>query len=229
MEEKFQKIKEIVENELSLGKDSVHDINHVMRVYNLALTMAEQEKKVDFDVLRASVLLHDIGSAKESNDPSGQTDHAAVGAEMAGPILEELGFSKNQIKHIQACILSHRHRTDQKPETIEAKLVHDADKLETVGAIGVARAFAWVGKHQAQIYKKVEDIDSYIKDNLSEGKKNGRIKDKTKHSAQINYELKDKFLLENLYTETAKKVGRERLAYYRKFLHRLEKEINGEL
>jgi len=224
MEEIFQKIKEIVEAELNQEKDSAHDIDHIMRVYNLAMRISKKEKDVDKDVLKAAVLLHDIGGAKEANDSTGQTDHAIVGAKMAGPILESLGFSDVKIKHIQACILSHRYRTDYKPETIEAMIVHDADKLDTVGAVGVARVFAWVGKHRAKIYKKT-DIKEYIKENQN-GKLNGRIQDKSKHSAHINYEVKDKFLLGSLYTETAKKIGRKKLLYYKAFLDQLEKEVN---
>ncbi|MDD3711572.1 MAG: HD domain-containing protein [Patescibacteria group bacterium] len=229
MTDKFLKIKEIVAQELNQTKDSAHDIDHVMRVYNLAMTIAKAEPNVDLDVLRASVLLHDIGGAKEANDPSGQTDHAVIGVEMARPILEDLGFADDKIKHIQSCILSHRHRTDNKPETIEAKIIYDADKLDASGAIGIARAFSWIGKHKAKIYKKVDDLSNYAKENLSEGKLNGRIMDKSKHSIHINYELKDKFLLENLYTETAKKIGRERLMYFKDFLERMDKEVNGEL
>lgn len=229
MEEKFQRIKEIVEAELNQDKDSAHDIDHIMRVYNLALVIARTEDNVDLEVLQAGVLLHDIGGAKEAADPSGQIDHAVVGAEMAPPILEGLGFAPEKIKHVQECILSHRYRTDNKPQTIEAKIVHDADKLETAGAIGIARAFSWIGRHRAKIYKKVEDIEEYAKENLTDGKINGRIIDKSKHSVHINYETKDKFLLDNLYTETAKRIGRERQAYFQGFLDRLEKEVAGEL
>lgn len=229
MTEKFQKIKEIVEQELNKEKDSAHDIDHIMRVYNLALTIAQTEAGVDMEVLQAGVLLHDIGGAKEAADPSGQVDHAVVGAEMAKPILEGLGFPDDKIKHIQECILSHRYRTDNIPETIEAKIVHDADKLETAGAIGIARAFSWIGAHQASIYKKVENIEEYAKENLTDGQIKGRIIDKSKHSVQINYETKDKFLLDNLYTETAKTIGRERMTYFKGFLDRLDREVAGEL
>lgn len=229
MIEKFKKIKEIVEKELNQEKDSAHDIDHIMRVYNLAMTIAKTEVNVDMDVLQAAVLLHDIGGAKESSDPSGKTDHAIIGAEMAKPILKDLGFSSEKVKHVQTCILSHRYRTNNKPESIEAKIVHDADKLETAGAIGIARAFSWIGKHRAKIYKKVDSIEEYAKENLTEGKMNGRIMDKSKHSVYINYETKDKFLLENLYTETAKEIGRKRMIYFKGFLDRLDKEVAGEL
>jgi len=229
MEDKFEKIKQIVEEELNQEKDSAHDIDHIMRVYNLAMTIAKTEDKVDMDVLQAGVLLHDIGGVKESNDPSGQTDHAVVGAEMAKPILEKFAYSDNKIKHVQECILSHRYRTNNKPKTIEAKIVHDADKLETAGAIGIARAFSWIGKNRAKIYKKVSNIEDYAKENLTEGKINGRIMDKSKHSVHINYETKDKFMLDNLYTESARKIGKERMAYFKGFLDRLDREVNGEL
>ncbi len=229
MIEKFKKIKEIVEQELNQGRDAAHDIDHIMRVYSLAMTIAKTEVKVDMDVLQAAVLLHDIGGARESSDSSGKTDHAIIGAEMAGPILKDFGFSDEKIKHVQACILSHRYRTNNRPESIEAKIVHDADKLETAGAIGIARAFSWIGKHGAKIYKKVDSIEEYAKENLTEGKINGRIMDKSKHSVHINYETKDKFLLDNLYTKTAKEIGRERMIYFKGFLDRLDKEVSGEL
>jgi len=229
MTEKFQKIKELVEQELNQEKDSTHDMDHIMRVYNLAMTIAKTESDVNLDVLQAAVLLHDIGGAKENSDPSGQTDHAVVGAETAKPILESFGFSGEDIKHIQACILSHRYRTNYKPETIEAKIVHDADKLDAAGAIGLARAFSWIGKNHAKIYKKVDNIDDYVKDNLMGGKLNGRIMDKSKHSVHINYETKEKFLVDNLCTATAKKIGQERMVYFKDFLDRMDKEVVGEM
>lgn len=106
---------------------------------------------------------------------------------MAKPILERFGFSSDKIKHVQECILAHRYRTNNRPETIEAKIVHDADKLETSGVIGIARAFSWIGKHRAKIYKRADNIEEYAKENLIEGKINGRIMDESKHSVHINY------------------------------------------
>ncbi|MBU4204932.1 HD domain-containing protein [Patescibacteria group bacterium] len=223
MDEKFQKIKEVVEKELSC---SAHSMDHVMRVYNLSLHFAKNED-VDSDVLKASALLHDIARVKEDNDSTGNTDHAILSSKMAEPILRELGFSEEKIKHIQDCIISHRYRTGNKPKTKEAQILFDADKLDVVGAIGIARSFVWVGRNNAKIYADV-NIDEYIKDNLG-GKINGRIQDKTKHSPQIEFETKLKFLTDKLYTDKAKTIGKERSGFYKSFLDRLEKEINGEL
>ncbi len=220
---KFQKIKEIVEKELSC---SAHNMDHVMRVYNLSLHLAENED-VDLDVLKASALLHDIARAKEDNDPTGKTDHAILGSEMAAPILKELDFTEEQIKHIQDCIISHRYRTGNELKTKEAQILFDADKLDAVGAIGIARSFVWVGRNNAKIYTDI-DIEKYIDENLG-GKINGRIQDKTKHSPQIEFETKLKFLITKLQTKKAKEICKERIEFYKSFLDRLNKEINGEL
>lgn len=224
MNEIFDKIKEKVEAELSC---SAHDMDHVMRVYNLALHLAETED-VDLDVIKAAALLHDIARVKEDDDPTGKINHAILSAEMASPILKEVGFPEEKISHVQDCIVSHRYKTDNKPKTKEAQLVFDSDKLDAIGAIGMAREFVWVGRNNANIYIENPDIPKYIEDNLG-GKINGRIQDSSKHSPQIEYQIKIKFILDKLYTDRAKQVGQERMKYLKDFLDRLEGEIKGEL
>jgi uncharacterized protein len=224
MEEKnFQKIQVAVEKELSC---SAHNMDHVLRVYNLALHLAKGEN-VDLDVLKAAALLHDIARVKEDNDQTGQTDHAILSAEMCVQILKEVNFSAEKIKHVQDCIISHRYRTGNEPKTLEAKILFDADKLDTIGAIGIARSFVWVGGNKAKIYSDI-DLDKYIAENLG-GKINGRIQDKTKHSPQIEYKTKLVFLAEKLNTAKAKEVCKERLEFFENFLKRLEQEIKGEI
>lgn len=225
MEDKFQKIKKIVEEELK--ECSAHNIDHVMRVYNMALNLAEGED-IDWEVVKAAALLHDIGGKKETQDKTGGTDHALVSSDMAAPILKAAGFSDDKINHICDCIISHRYKTENQPKTLEAKILFDADKLDTIGAIGLARAFVWIGKNRGHIYKKADNLDDYIKENLN-GKINGRIQDKTKHSPQIEFETKTKFLTDKLYIKKAKEISRERTEYFKNFLDRLEKEIKGEI
>ena len=212
-----------LEKELSC---SAHDIDHTMRVYNLCLELAKNEK-VNMDVLQASALLHDIARIKEDNDVSGKTDHAVEGAKMALNLLGPWGLSEAKIKAIQHCIKTHRFRTSNKPKSIEAKILFDADKLDALGAIGIARSYVWVGKINAKLYTDV-DLKKYIKENLS-GSPTGRIKDKRKHSPQIEYETKHKFLAGKLYTKQGKKIAKERTKFYKDFLERLQKEINGKL
>lgn len=224
MKDKIKKIREIVEKELSC---SAHRIDHVERVYNLCLSLAKNEK-ANLEVLEASALLHDIARVREDNDFTGNTDHAVLGSKMAGPILKKLEFPKEKIKHIQDCILSHRYRNNNEPKSIEAKILFDADKLDTVGAIGVARSFVWVGRNNAKIHTFKVNINKYIKDNLG-GNISGRIRDKTKHSIQIEFETKTKFLENKLYTKKAKEICKERMGFYKKFLERLEREIKGEI
>jgi len=223
MKNKFEKIKEIVEKESSFE----HKMDHVMRVYNLCLFLAKNER-VDLDVLKAAALLHDIARNKEDKDKTGKVDHAILGAIMAEPILRDLNFPEQKIQAIKDCIVSHRYRNDHEPKTIEAKILFDADKLDTIGAVGVARSFVWIGKNNANIYSDVNP-KKYIKENLEGGKANGKIIDKTKHSPQIEFETKTKFLNERLYTKKGRQVCKERTNYVEKFLDRLEKEVKGKM
>ncbi len=230
MEQKFQKIKEIVEKELSC---SAHSMDHVMRVYNLCLHLTENED-IDLNILKAAALLHDIARVKEDNDPSGKIDHAILSAEMAIPILQKSGFSEKEIKDIQHCIISHRYRTGNKPKTKEAKILFDADKLDGLGAIGIIRTFVWANTHNAENYTKSKfllsynNIEEYVKDNLG-GKINGRLREKAKHGPYLEFETKLKFVINKLYTKKAKVIAKERTRFLKDFLERLDKEIKGEL
>jgi len=225
MNNKLQQIKEFAQKHLGKDQCSAHSMDHVMRVFNLANTLAKGQK-VDLEVIQIAALLHDIGGAQEANDKSGKTDHALVSAQMADPFLRKLGYNEEKIQHIKDCIETHRYRTTRRPKTLEAKIVFDADKLETVGAIGVARAYAWVGKHNAYLYRKV-DIKKYADENLG-GSLKGRIQDRSKHSPQINWETKDKHIVNYLYTPQAKKIAKARKKYFEQFLDKLEREIQGK-
>ena len=220
MDPLFEKIKEQAEKHLVC---SGHGMDHSMRVYNLALKIAEDEE-IDSDVLQAAALLHDIGGEKEIQDITGQTDHALVGAEIAKPILEQLDFPKEKIQHVQDCITTHRFKANRTPKTKEARILFEADKIDALGAIGVARKFMWVGKNKAHMYRKT-DIEKYKNENLQ----NKRIMDKTKHSPQIEFEIKTKHIVEKIQTPKARELCQERLEFMKAFLDRLEKEYIGEI
>ncbi len=218
-----KELREVVSKELFC---SAHKMDHIERVYDLCLVLAEGES-VNIDVLKAAALLHDIARVKEDNDPTGETDHAKEGAKMAKDILRKKSFPEESVKHVEECIISHRYRSNEVAVSKEAKILFDADKLDNIGAIGVARAFVWVGKNNALIFNK-EDSDDYTKSNLHGGKK-GRIKDASKHSPQMEYETKTKFLIDKMYTKKGREMAKERMSFYEDFLNRLEKEIRGEI
>ena len=227
MRGKYQKIKKIAERELK-GCDAGHDINHALRVYILCLKLAKKETRINLEVLKIAALLHDIGGLRELKDKTGRVCHAQESAKMAQKILENLKYPQEKIDKIIHCILVHRHRTGVKPETKEAKILFDADKLDALGALGVARAYIWIGKNNAKIYSNMS-LKKYIKENIVGGKLSGRIKDKSKHNPFYEFELKLKRLPQKLYTQKAKQMAKIRLAYMRLFFNRLKKEIAGKI
>jgi uncharacterized protein len=224
MEEKYEKMKKIVEKELSC---SAHNMEHVMRVYNLCMYLAESEP-VDLDVLKAAALLHDIARVKEDEDPSGDIDHALLGAEMAEEILKNLNYSLEKREKILHCIKSHRYRKSMNPQTREAHILFDADKLDVLGAVGVARCFMIAGKYNERIYTDIP-LDEYVKDNTVDGKIHGRVKDISKHAPNIEFETKFKHIPDVLYSEKAREIAQERLKVMTDFFEQLKREIHGEL
>ena len=223
MEDKHRKLREVVEKELKEASPA-HDINHVMRVHNLCLHLAKYESDVDLDVLKTAAILHDIARVRESRD----VDHAVLGAEMSEKILRELTYPEEKIEIIKHCIIAHRFRSGNEPKTKEAKILFDADKLDVIGATGIARSFILAGEYGQKIYLDMP-IDEYIKENLVGGKCNGRIKDPSKHAPNIEFETKFKHILNKLYTRKAKEIAKQRLEYMKQFFERLKKEIEGQL
>jgi len=227
MDKKYQKIKIIAERYLK-GCDAGHDINHALRVYDSCVKLSQGVKGVDLEVLLTAALLHDIGGLKELKDGTGKTCHAQESAKMARKILENFKYPREKIDKVVHCILAHRHRTGVKPETKEAEILFDADKLDALGSLGVARAYIWIGKNNAEIYSNTP-LKSYIRENIVGGKPNGRIKVKSKHNPFFEFELKLKRLPQRLHTRKAKKIARERLSYMILFFDRLKKEVAGKI
>lgn len=217
---KHKKILEVVRNKLTC---SAHNLDHVMRVYNMSLKLAEYEKGVDMDILIPASLLHDIARVEESKDVTGEVDHAVLGSEIAGDILRSLDYDDEKIGKIKHCIVTHRFRTGNEPNTIEAKILFDADKLDAIGAVGIARTFMLSGQCGQKLALN-DSIDDYLDDNIVE---NGRIKDMSKHTAFIEYEVKLKNVPNKLYTQKAKEIGNERVKFMDEFFERLKNDIKG--
>ncbi|BCZ49208.1 phosphohydrolase [Clostridium gelidum] len=220
MEEKHKKIVEIVEQKLTC---SAHNLDHVFRVYNLCLLLAKYEKDVDLEILIPAALLHDISRVEESQDKTGEIDHAVLGSVIAEDILRKLEYEEEKIEKIKHCIIAHRFRTGNEPNTIEAKILFDSDKLDVIGASGIARTFMLAGQFGQRLIAN-ESLDEYLKCNAVE---NGRLKDVTKHTPFIEYEVKFKKIPDKLYTEKAKEIGKERLKFMDEYFIRLKLEIDG--
>jgi uncharacterized protein len=216
---KHKKIIKIVKDKLTC---SAHNLDHVFRVYNLCLLIAKSEKDVDLEILIPSALLHDIARVEESADKTGKIDHAVLGSVLAEDILRNLNYKEEQIEKIKHCIIAHRFRTGNEPKSIEAKILFDSDKLDIIGATGIARSFMLAGQFRQRLTVN-QELSEYLKSNTVE---NGRIKDVSKHTPFIEYELKFKKIPNKLYTEKAKEIGQERIKFMDEYFNRLMVEIS---
>jgi len=217
---KHKRIIEIVKDKLTC---SAHNLDHVFRVYNLCLLISKDEKDVDLEVLIPAALLHDIARVEESEDKTGNTDHAVLGSEIAQDILRKLGYEEEKIDKIKHCIIAHRFRTGSKPNSIEAKILFDSDKLDVIGASGIARTFMLAGQFGQRLTVN-ESLNDYLIANTAH---NGRLKDVSKHSPFIEYEVKFKKIPDKLYTQKAKQIGVKRLEFMGAYFERLRQEIEG--
>jgi len=132
-------------------QDSAHDKHHIFRVLNSAMDIYEHESQADFDILVAACLLHDIGREKQFEDLEKHC-HAHIGGEMAFDYLMSRKWTAERAAHAKECISSHRYRKGNAPESIEAKILFDADKLEACGAIGIARTLIYAGQVSEPLY-----------------------------------------------------------------------------
>lgn len=135
----FEAIRAYVEQTMA-GTDPVHDFRHVLRVLWNALDIGREEA-VDWDILIAACLLHDVGRPAEMADRS--LCHAEVGSGMAYDFLLTLGWPADRAGRVRECILTHRYRAGRRPQSPEARVLFDADKLEVTGPIGVARTLQY--------------------------------------------------------------------------------------
>ncbi len=166
---------------------SSHDDDHVKRVVKLAVYIAEKEG-ANVEIVQKAAELHDIARDKPN--------HAIESAKVARDILKRKGYNEDFIEKVVHCIEAHSFSSGIKPKTLEAMVLSDADKLDAIGAIGIARAFMFSGE-------------------------NGRsIEDTLKHFEEKLLKLKDL-----LYTETAKKLAKERHEFLVKFYEQIRKEL----
>lgn len=176
---------------LSCMADSAHDREHVYRVLHTALLIAQTESGVDLDVLVCASLLHDIGRQEQFADP--RLCHAQVGGEKAYRFLTQHGFSADFAEAVRHCITAHRFRENCPPQTLEAKILFDADKLDAAGAMGIARTLLYQGHEGTPLYSRTPE---------------GSVSDGTGDRIPSFFH-EYKFKLEKLYDRFYTKRGRE--------------------
>ncbi|WMW78009.1 HD domain-containing protein [Flavobacterium sp. 20NA77.7] len=191
-----------------------HDWFHIERVYKNALLIAKEEK-CDLEVVQLAALLHDIADSKFHDGDE------AIGPKTAKNFLEQENVSKETIAHVLAIIENISFKGgnfEQKFQSIELDIVQDADRLDAIGAIGIARTFNYGGFKNRAIY------DPEINPNLSMSKE--EYKNTTAPTINHFYEklllLKDK-----MNTPTGKKIAAERHAFMELFLNQFYSEWNG--
>lgn len=191
----------------SCMEDAAHDREHIYRVLSYALQIAKTEPQTDMDILITACLLHDIGRKEQFADP--KLCHAKVGSEKAYRYLLEQGFPEEFAERVRRCIRQHRFRANDPPDTIEAKILFDADKLDVTGAMGIARTLQYQSDVREPLYRRDEQ---------------GRVLDGSEEAPSFLHEYK--FKLENIYdrfcTEQGKNMALERKAaaeaFYASFL-----------
>lgn len=204
---------QLLENYMrTFAGDSAHDTEHIYRVLNNALVIAAGEENVDYDVLISACLLHDIGRPDQIANP--QMCHAAIGSERAYHFLLDNGFSPAAATHIRDCIRTHRFRKNDPPQTLEAKILFDADKLDVVGAIGIARTLVYRGTLTEPLYYRLPD------GNISNGETDEN------HSFFREYHFKLKKLYDRFYTTKGKELALARRKAAEDFYNNLYSEVS---
>lgn len=195
----------------SCMSDSAHDTEHVYRVLYAARGIARTEHGVDEDVLDAACLLHDIGRKEQFADPA--LDHAEVGGDKAYAFLKSMGMTEEFADKVRRCIITHRFRKNDPPESIEAKILFDADKLDVTGAMGVARTLVYKGGVGDPLYSLGND-----------GKPTTGEHD-AKPSFFQEYHFKLKNLYDRFYTARGKQIAASRRAAAENFYNSLYSEV----
>lgn len=156
---------ETIARKLFSGARASHDWDHTVRVHRLCEHIGHIEH-ADMEVLHVAAFLHDIGRARQDAS-QGAVCHAVYGARMAEPIVERLPLTSGQKRNVLHSIRSHRFRDADAPESLEARVLFDADKLDAIGAIGIARAYLFAGEIGARLHSpdiSVEESRSYSTD-----------------------------------------------------------------
>ena len=193
------------------GEPSSHDMSHINRVEALCLEIQKEEGGNPL-ILHLAALLHDVGVIKEHEEGG---DHALYSAEIASEFLGKTGLEKEIIEAVTDCILTHRFSGEKKPETLEARILQDADRLDALGAVGIFRAVFSMGA--LRMLKYTTGIDK------GSSKKTVYIEDPIEGFNEY-MQYKPFTIPEKLNTDASKRIAAERLKIMRLYLEALNLE-----
>ena len=200
----LENLKKIAKNKLAKN-DPAHDFEHVMRVYRNAEKISKTENG-NKKLILSAVLLHDIIKIKN------RKDSALKSAKFSEKILKENHFLNNEIKIISDAIKEHSFSKGKTPSTIEGKILQDADRLDAIGAIGLARVFSFSGSNNRSFY---DPNDPFSKN---------RSLDDNKWALDHFYE-KLLTLEKKMNTRTGKTLAKKRTKILENFIKELKTEI----
>ncbi|RMF41313.1 MAG: HD domain-containing protein [Anaerolineae bacterium] len=196
--------------------DDIHGWGHISRVYHLAEKLACAEG-ADSEIACAAALLHDAADA-DPNHKIARASHQHASAAFARRVLSEAGWPEERIQAVEHCIRAHRYRDrSEEPQTLEAKILFDADKLDAIGAIGVARAVAHAAMSGQPLY--APPSEAFLR--------TGKTADGEPHSAYHEYAFKLRHIRERLYTPSARQIAEERHRIMAAYFEHLQTEMQG--
>ncbi len=200
-----------------LNADPVHDFEHVQRVLSLAQRIGRAEG-ADLEVLRAAALLHDATGATPG-DAAGRAAHHQASAGFAAEVLRAEGWPEVRIAAVQHCIRAHRFRGGETPQSLEAKILFDSDKLDVLGAVGVARVVGYAALAGQPLTG--EPSDRFLA--------TGEKEPGEPHTPYHEFLFKLSRIKDRLHTRTARALADERHQYLAGFFDRLARETRGEV
>lgn len=193
--------------------DGSHDIHHVRRVWINAQEIAEQcESTPMMSIVLAATYLHDLVNVPK-NDPR-RSQASRLSAEAAHPVLVDIGFSAEDIQAISHAIIAHSFSANVKAQTLEAQIVQDADRLESLGALGIARTFYTAGRMDSALFNAVDPFAAARE-----------LDDRA--FAVDHFKTKLLGLPDTMQTVAGRQVAQERAMAMRTFLDQLGREVGA--
>lgn len=192
------------------GRDPAHDFHHIMRVYKNAKLIGQREG-ANMEILLLAVLLHDIVVYPKGRSKSSRSSDDS--ADLAEDILQGYEYPQDKMNRISYCIRMHSYSKRVVPASLEARILQDADRLDALGAIGIARTFS-VGGSEKRTFYNADDPFCRASRQLDDSQ-----------WTLDHFQIKLLKLKDLMHTRTAKKIAQDRTKFMMIFIRQLKREI----